>query len=162
MVSVLAVGCLDYFFTTPLFTLGVNDLQSYVAMIIFLTISVIITRLVSRVRKQAEEALSSVSYRVIEAEEQERQPDRSDLHEDVGQRLTLLALGIERLKTDTLDPSVDLPSRMDAACKQTLEILTRCQSLGTRVVLSKAGISWRRSGHEQFLQGVWRTEKSKD
>ena len=35
VVSVLAVGCLDYFFTTPLFTFGMNDLQSYVAMIVF-------------------------------------------------------------------------------------------------------------------------------
>jgi K+-sensing histidine kinase KdpD len=92
VVCVLAVGCLDYFFTTPPFTLGVNDLQGYVAMIVFLTTSLIITRLVSRVRKQAEEALSNVSYRVIEAEEQERRRIAGDLHEDVGQRLTLLAL----------------------------------------------------------------------
>ncbi len=129
VVSVLAVGCLDYFFTTPLFTFGMNDLQSYVAMIVFLTTSLIITRLVSRVRKQTEEALSSVSYKVIKAEEQERHRIAADLHEDIGQRLTLLALGIERLKTDTLDPSVDVPSRMDAAWKQALEILTDVKAL---------------------------------
>jgi len=66
----LAVVCLDYFFTAPLFTLGMNDLQSYVAMIL-LTTSLIIT--VSVQGAQAgEEALSSVSYKVIKAEEQER------------------------------------------------------------------------------------------
>ena len=129
MVSVLAVACLDYFFTTPLFTLGMNDLQSYVAMIVLLTTSLIITRLVSRVRKQTEKALSSVSYRVIEAEEQERHRIAADLHEDIGQRLTLLALGLERLKTDTADPSIDVPSRMDAVWKQTLEILTDVKAL---------------------------------
>jgi signal transduction histidine kinase len=129
VVSVLAVGCLDYFFTTPLFTLGMNDLPSYVAMIVFLTISLIITRLVSRVRQQAQEALSSVSYKVIESEEQERHRIAADLHEDIGQRLTLLALDIERLKTDTLDPSVDVPSRMDEEWKQTLEILTDVKAL---------------------------------
>ena len=129
VVSVLAVGCLDYFFTTPLFTFGVNDLQSYVAMIVFLTISLIINRLVSKVRKQAEEALSSVSYKVIKAEEQERHRIAADLHEDIGQRMTLLALGIERLKTDAIDLSVDVPSRMDAAWKQTLEILTDIKAL---------------------------------
>jgi len=129
VVSVLAIGCLDYFFTVPLFTLGMNDLQSYVAMIVFLATSLIITRLVSRVRKQGEEALSSVSYKVIKAEEQERHRMATELHEDIGQRLTLLALGIERLKTDTLDPSVDVPSRMDAAWKQTLEILTDVKAL---------------------------------
>src|SRR6266481_6332785 len=46
VVSVLAVGCLDYFFTTPLFTFGINDLPSYVALAIFLIVSLIITRLV--------------------------------------------------------------------------------------------------------------------
>ena len=50
-----------------------NDLQSNVPMIVFLTISLIITRLVSRVRKQAKEALSRVSYKVIKGEERERQ-----------------------------------------------------------------------------------------
>src|SRR5437879_2300399 len=58
--SVLAVGCLDYFFTTPLFTFGKNDFPNVVAITVFLIISLVITRLVSRVRKQAEEALSSV------------------------------------------------------------------------------------------------------
>jgi signal transduction histidine kinase len=129
VVSVLAVGCLDYFFTTPLFTLGMNDLQSYVAMIVFLTISLIITRLVSRVRTQAKEALSSVSYKVIKGEERERHRIAVDLHEDIGQRLTLVALGIEQLKTDILDPSVDVPSRMDAEWKQILEILTDVKAL---------------------------------
>jgi signal transduction histidine kinase len=129
VVSMLAVGCLDYFFTTPIFTLGMNDLQSYLAMIVFLSISLIITRLVSRVRKQAEEALSSVSHKVIKAEEQECHRIAADLHEDIGQRLTLLALVIEQLKTDTLDPSVDVTSHMDAVLEQTLEILTDVKAL---------------------------------
>ena len=129
VVSVLAVGCLDYFFTTPFFNLGMNDLRSYVAIIVFLTISLIITRLVSRVREQAEEALSTVSYKVIEAEEHERHRIAADLHENIGQRLTLLALNIERNKTDALDPSVDMPGRMDAEWKQTLEILNDVKAL---------------------------------
>jgi len=129
LVSLLAVLCLDYFFTTPLFTIAMNDLPNYTAISVFLIVSLIITRLVSRVNKQAQEALSSVGYRVIEAEEQERHRIAGDLHEDIGQRLTLLALCIEPLKTDTLDPSVDVPSRMDAAWKQTLEILTDVKAL---------------------------------
>ena len=129
VISVLAVGCLDYFFTTPLFTLGVNDLRSYVPMIVFLTTSLIITRLVSRVRTQAEEALSNVSYRVIEAEEQERRRIADDLHEDVGQRLTLLALGIEQLETDTSNPAVGLPGRMDEIRNQILEVLNDVKAL---------------------------------
>jgi signal transduction histidine kinase len=98
-------------------------------MIVFLTTSLIITQLVSRVRKQAEEALSSVSDRVIEAEEQERHRIAKDLHEDIGQRLTLLAIETEQLETDAPNPAIDVPSRMGAVRKQTLEILTDVKAL---------------------------------
>jgi signal transduction histidine kinase len=125
---VLAVGCLDYFFTAPLFTFGKNDFPNVVAITVFLITSLVITRLVSRVRKQSEEALSSVSYRVIEAEEQERQRIAMELHEGIGQRVTLLALGIEQLERDSLN-AVDVPSGIDALRKQTLEILTSVKTL---------------------------------
>jgi signal transduction histidine kinase len=128
VVSVLAIGCLDYFFTTPLFTLGKNDLPNYVAIIVFFATSLVVTRLVSTVRKSAEEALSSVSYRAIEAEEQERQRIAKELHEGVGQRLTLLALEIEQIKPDPLN-AVDLPSRINALWKHSLEILSDVKTL---------------------------------
>jgi signal transduction histidine kinase len=127
VLSVLAVGCLDYFFTTPLFTLGMNDPRSYVAMIVFVTTSLVITRLVSTVRKQSEEALSSVGGKVIEAEERERYRIAHDLHEDIGQRITLLVIEIEKLKADSLN--IDLRSRIDALLAQTLELLTEVKTL---------------------------------
>jgi signal transduction histidine kinase len=74
----------------------VDDPLNVVAIVAFLTTSLVITRLVSRVRKLADEALSSVSHKVIEAEEQERQRIARDLHEDIGQRLALLAIEIEQ------------------------------------------------------------------
>ena len=122
LVSVLAIVCLDYFFTTPLFTFGMNDLPSYAAMSIFLITSLIITRLVSRVQKQAEEALSSVSFRVIEAEEQERRRIATDLHENIGQRVTMLVLQIEKLKRDCLN-AAEADSQLDALLKESSEIL---------------------------------------
>jgi signal transduction histidine kinase len=123
LASVLAVGCLDYFVTAPLFTLGKNDFPNLVAITVFLITSLVITRLVSRVRKQAEEALSSVSYRVIEAEEQERQRIAKDLHENIGQRLIMLSLQIEKLQRDSLN-AADAHSRLDALLKQSTEILS--------------------------------------
>jgi len=123
VVSLIAVGCLAYFFAPPIFSFRVDDPLNVVAIIAFLTTSFVITRLVCRVRKLAEEALSSVSHRVIEAEEQERQRIAKDLHEDIGQRLVLLALEIERLKPNSLNV-VDEPSRIDAVLQQTLGILT--------------------------------------
>jgi hypothetical protein len=62
----------------------------------------VVTRLVSTLRKQAEEALSSVSYRVIETEERERQRIAHELHENIGQRVTVLYLQIDKLKRDSL------------------------------------------------------------
>ncbi|HEY2039035.1 MAG TPA: PAS domain-containing protein, partial [Edaphobacter sp.] len=75
-------------------------------------------------RKQAEEALAAMAHRVIDAEECERNRIAADLHEDIGQRLALLAIEIERLKTDPPSQTAEMFSCMDAIWKQTLGILT--------------------------------------
>jgi signal transduction histidine kinase len=106
----------------PAFSFRVNDPLDVVAISAFLLTSWVIAGLMHRVREQTEDALSSVSKRVIEAEEQERRRIASDLHEDIGQRLTLLTIETEQLESDAHDPAVDVPSRMDSVRKQTLEI----------------------------------------
>jgi signal transduction histidine kinase len=75
-------------------------------------------------RKLAEEALSCMNRRVIEAEERERDRIAKDLHENVGQRLALLAIAIEQLKNDFPHQAVELLNRMDAVWRNALEILT--------------------------------------
>ena len=50
VVSVLAYIILDYFFTEPLFTLGMNQTLDFVAPIAYITTAVVITRLMSKVR----------------------------------------------------------------------------------------------------------------
>jgi signal transduction histidine kinase len=107
----------------PAFSFRVNDPLDVVAIGAFLLTSWIIARLMYKVRKQTEEALSSVSNKVIEAEEQERHRIASDLHENIGQRLTLLAIETEQLEADAANPTVGVPTRMDSVRKQTLEIL---------------------------------------
>ena len=69
--SIIAVLCLAHI-APPAFSFRVDDPFDVVAVNAFFITSLIIARLVLTVRQQAEEALSSVSYRVIEAEEQER------------------------------------------------------------------------------------------
>jgi signal transduction histidine kinase len=123
VVSAIAVGCLAYAFAPPIFSFRVDDPLNVVAIITFFTTSLVITRLVSRVRELADEALSSVSHRVIEAEEHERQRIAKDLHDDIGQRLALLAIEIEQIKREALGPTADLHSRIDGVLKQHLEIL---------------------------------------
>ena len=124
VVSVVAVGCLAYFFAPQILSFRVDDPLNVVAIVAFLTTSLVITRLVSRVRKLADQALSSVSHRVIEAEERERQRIARNLHEGIGQRLALLAIQIEQLKTDLPSQAIEARDRIDAAWKETLEILT--------------------------------------
>ena len=47
--------------------------------------------------KQAEAALADVSRRLIDAQEQERRRIARELHDDIGQRLALLAVKLEQL-----------------------------------------------------------------
>src|SRR4029434_7282515 len=49
-------------------------------------------------RKLAEEALSSVNRRLIEAQESERARIARDLHDDISQRLALLTLTLRRVQ----------------------------------------------------------------
>ena len=80
-------------------------------------------------RKLAEEALSSISSRLIEAQEQERTRIARDLHDDINQRLALLAIELERLKIDIPDSNVEVLRRMDELRKHTSEIATDIQAL---------------------------------
>jgi PAS domain S-box-containing protein len=80
-------------------------------------------------RKLAEEALSSVSSRLIEAQEQERTRIARDLHDDINQRLALLAIEMERVKMEVPDANVEVLNRMDELRKHTSEIASDIQSL---------------------------------
>jgi PAS domain S-box-containing protein len=80
-------------------------------------------------RKLAEEALSSVSRRLIEAQEQERTRIARDLHDDINQRLALLAIELERLKMEIPDSSPEVLRRMDELRKNTSEIANDIQTL---------------------------------
>ncbi len=79
-------------------------------------------------RKKMEEAISGMSRKLIESQEQERVRIGRELHDDIGQRLALLAVEIQQLHQG----SVTLPevlSRMGELQKQTTEIATDVQAL---------------------------------
>ena len=87
-------------------------------------------------RKKMEEAISGMSRKLIESQEQERVRIGRELHDDIGQRLALLAVEIQQLQQD----SVTLPevlSRMGELQKQTTEIATDVQSLSHELHTSK-------------------------
>jgi len=54
MASILAVGCLDYFFVEPIFSFEVQSPFDTIGLASFLTISLVITKLVTKVRVRTE------------------------------------------------------------------------------------------------------------
>jgi signal transduction histidine kinase len=127
-VSFIAALCLAYL-APPDYSLRVDNPLDVVAIAAFLTTSEITAFLVFKLRNMANAALSSVTYNVVEAEERERKRLSMDLHEDIGQRLSLLAIEIDSLKKDLPDQAVEVRSRMDAVRKKSLGILTDVKEL---------------------------------
>jgi signal transduction histidine kinase len=80
-------------------------------------------------RKLAEEALSSVNGRLIEAQESERARIARDLHDDIGQRLAMLTTALEQVKR--LEPvlSDEVLRRLVALQQQTAEITAGVQAM---------------------------------
>ena len=79
-------------------------------------------------RKQIDEALSEIPRKLIEAQEQERSRIGRELHDDIGQRLALLAIELQQLHENSLILP-DVRSRMGEFYKQTSEIAADIQSL---------------------------------
>jgi PAS domain S-box-containing protein len=72
-------------------------------------------------RKQLEKTLAGVSRRLIAAQEKERSWVARELHDDINQRIALLAIELERLRQQS--HSADhVRDQLDALCKLTSEI----------------------------------------
>jgi len=63
VVSFIAIGCLAYFFSPPIFSLRVSGVFDVVALMAFLTTSAIIAHSVSRARRFAAKALAEIDER---------------------------------------------------------------------------------------------------
>jgi PAS domain S-box-containing protein len=79
-------------------------------------------------RKLAEAALANVSRKLIEAQEQERARISRELHDDIGQRLALLAVQMQQLHENPL-VLPEVRSRTGEVYKQISDIATDIQSL---------------------------------
>jgi len=88
-------------------------------------------------RKHAEEVLSSVSRRLLEAQEAERARIARDLHDDIGQRLALLSIGLEQLQQLSLTPATELSGSIDILRRQALGIAGDVQALSHELHSSK-------------------------
>jgi PAS domain S-box-containing protein len=84
-------------------------------------------------RKQMEEAISGISRKLIESQEQERSRIGRELHDDISQRLALLAVELEQFQEN---PS-EVRSRVQELLKQTIEISSDVQALSHELDSSK-------------------------
>ena len=105
-------------------------------------------------RKHAEEALSGMSRKLIEAHEQERTRIGRDLHDDVVQRLALLSIELEGVQQDVPDSASELRSRIGALRNQTTRNNERCSIVIARIALFETGILGHRWSGEELLQRV--------
>jgi len=87
-------------------------------------------------RKLAEAALANVNRRLIEAQEQERTRIGRELHDDISQRIAMLAIELEQLQESPPNLS-EVPTRMGELRKQTSEIAADIQSLSHELHAAK-------------------------
>ena len=127
-VSLVAAVCLMYL-VPPSDSFLVNDPLDVVAIAGFLLVSLTIALLVTSLRKMKEEALSSVDRRLIDAEQRERARIGRDLHDNIGQRVALLAINCERLRSDVPDVTAERRTTVDELLKQIDELSTDIHDL---------------------------------
>ncbi|HXW93563.1 MAG TPA: PAS domain-containing sensor histidine kinase [Terriglobales bacterium] len=81
------------------------------------------------VRKEAERALADVSRKLVEVQEQERTRIARDLHDDINQRLALVAIDIEELKRNLPESPAQLIVRLTEIRGRLTEVSTGVQSI---------------------------------
>jgi PAS domain S-box-containing protein len=80
-------------------------------------------------RKRGEEALRNVSGKLIEAQEKERVRIARELHDDINQRLAMLAIEIQQLKDIPRLSATKIRQRTEELFKRTTEISSDIQLL---------------------------------
>ena len=80
-------------------------------------------------RKLAEEALSSISQKLIEAQEQERARIARELHDDIGQRLALVAMGFDHIQQVAPVLPAEVLTRMRELQTQTKDLSADVQTM---------------------------------
>lgn len=126
--SIVATLCLAHL-APPAYSFRVAEPLDALAVLAFLMTSVVIARLVSNLRRMTEEALSSVDRALIDAEERERARIARDLHDDIGQRVALLAIRIDEISTDLPNPKVQVQTAIEELQTQTHELAVDIQGL---------------------------------
>jgi PAS domain S-box-containing protein len=108
--------------------------------------------------KQAEQTLAEMTRKLVQAQEQERARISRELHDDINQRLAMLAVGLSQLGEN---PS-EMQSRLEELRNETMELSTDVQALSHDLHPSKleylgvvAGIrSWCKEFAQRHDMGI--------
>jgi PAS domain S-box-containing protein len=87
-------------------------------------------------RKRTEEALSDMTRKLVEAQEQERARIARELHDDITQRLAMLAIEIEQVQEHAETPS-EVRERVHELSNRTKDISSDVQALSHELHSSK-------------------------
>jgi len=91
-------------------------------------------------RKQAEEALASVSHKLIEAQEKERTRIARELHDDINQRIALVTVELDELQLSNRNLDSEARRRMKTLVKHVSDIGMEVQAISHRLHSSKLEI----------------------
>lgn len=123
--AVIAALCLAHL-APPAYSFQVDDPFDDVAIAAFLITSLVAARLMTRLRRMAQEALD---WRLVDAEERERARIARDLHDDVSQRMALLMAQFQQFRADVPNPTVEVQTTLDDLLQQIDELSTDIQAL---------------------------------
>jgi signal transduction histidine kinase/ABC-type uncharacterized transport system substrate-binding protein len=88
-------------------------------------------------RKLAEQALADVSRRLIQAQEQERMRIARELHDDINQQISILAVDLNRLGQQPPESTARLKSIFDEVALRLSDIIGEVQAISHRLHSSK-------------------------
>ena len=111
-------------------------------------------------RKRTEDALSSMGRKLIEAQEQERARIARELHDDLGQRLALLANEMEQLQQSYPDLRDEVSRRIRELQRDAFQIATDVQSLSHTLHSSKLEYLGIAAAMRGFCQEFGRQQKA--
>ena len=134
--AITAALCLAYL-APPAHSFRVDDPFDVVAIAAFLITSLVVARLLSRLRSMAAEALSSVDRRLIDAEERERSWIAREFHDDINQRIALVSIKLERFQQDLSDLKPVARKRLLGIREDISKLATDVQALSHHLHSSK-------------------------
>jgi PAS domain S-box-containing protein len=88
-------------------------------------------------RKLADDSLTNMSRKLVEAQEQERARIARELHDDINQRLAMLGIDLQQLREHYAELPVEIGNRMEELQEQTMGIANDVQALSHELHSSK-------------------------